>query len=112
MTLCNVSGKRMLHNAMGHVKGFDSSSIELLLSIACAICMWQLLSVTVANFLLHSAFRQVKPCSRVLSSLGLTLSKLVISHVSDGFLIHSSAAATVLNISTASVRSRCFQVFC
>ena len=59
----------MLHDAIGHVKDFDSSPIDLLLSIACAICMWQLLSVTMANFLLHSAFRLVKPCSSVLRSL-------------------------------------------
>ena len=88
----------MLHDAIGQAKGFDSSSIALLLSLVCAICIWQFLSATVANFLLHSGFRQIKRCSRVMSSFGLTLFKLMFGHVNDGFLIHSSAAATVPNI--------------
>ena len=61
------------------------------------------LFATVTNFLLHSGFRQVKPRSRVLSSLGLTLPKFAFANGDDGFLIHSSVNATVSNISAASV---------
>ena len=75
----------------------------------CVICMWHFLSVTVENFLLHSGFRQVKTRSRVMSSLGLTVPKLVFVHVNDELLIHSSAASAIPNISSASVRSMCIQ---
>ena len=81
----------MLHDAIRQVKGFGSSSRALLLSIVCEISIWYFLSVTVANFLLDSGCRQVKRCSRGLSSFGLTLFKLIFCHVNDGFLIHSSA---------------------
>ena len=74
--------------------------------------MWQFLSITVNNFLLHSGFRQVKPHLRFLSSLGFTFPKLVSGHVDGGFLIHSSDAATIPNISAASVRSWCIQLLC
>ena len=94
----------MLHDVIGDAKGFDSSSIGLSLSILYAICMWQFLSVTAANFLLHSGFRQVKSRSRVLSSLGFSLPKLIFGHADYGFLIHSFAAANVPNIYAASVR--------
>ena len=92
--LCRVSQpslrQRMLHDAIGQAKGRDSSSIVLLLSLVCAVCMWLFLFATVANFLIHSGFRQVKPSSHLMSSLGLTLTKLVSDHVNGGFLIHSS----------------------
>ena len=55
-----------------------------------------------ANFLLHSGFRQVKPRSRVLSGLGFLLPKLIFGHVDYGFLNHSSAADTFPNIYAAS----------
>ena len=92
----------MIQGVIGQAKGFDSSSILFLLSLVCEICIWQFLSATVANFLLHSGFRQVKSHSCVLSSLSLTLSKLIFGYVNDGFLVHSSAAGTVLIISAAS----------
>ena len=59
----------------------------------------------VANFLLHSWLRQVAAHSRELRRSGLSFPKLVLGHVDDGFLIHSSAGATVPNISTVSARS-------
>ena len=102
----------MLHDAIGQAKGFDLSSIVLLLSIECAIRIWQFISATVANFLLPSGFGQVTLRSRELNRLGLTLPSLVFDHVGDGFLIHSSAATTVPNISTVSVRSWCIQFLC
>ena len=86
-TMCRMSQPflrlPMIYDAMGQGKGFDPSSIALLLSIVCAMWMWQFLSATVANFLLHSGFRQVMLRSRVLSSLGLTLPKLIFDHVDD-----------------------------
>ena len=102
----------MLHDAIGQAKGFDSFSILLLLSLVCAICMWQFPSATVANFLFHPGFRQVKQCSHGLDSFDLTLFKLIFGHVDDGFLSIFSAAATVPNISTTSVRSLCVQFLC
>ena len=68
--------------------------------------------IIVASFLLHSELRQVTQCSLVLSSLGLTLLKFDFGQFDDVFLIHSSAAATVPNISCAFVRSWCIQFVC
>ena len=90
---------------MGHSTGFVKHRVsDMHVSVP--------FSCSGVNFLLHFGFMQVKPLSRVLISLELTLPKLVFGHVDDGFLNHSSAAATVSNISAASVRSWCIQFLC
>ena len=62
---------------IAQAKGCDSSSMVLLFSLVCAICKGLFLFATVANFLLHSGFRQFEPSSRVVNSTldSLTLIK-------------------------------------